>query len=253
MLSAEDCKKLSDKFPAEKLGIKINSTSKDRSRALLVLYLQHTDVADRLDAVDPAWSFLALEEGPKGDLYYVKASLTVKNVTRQNIGEGNDPKGAYSDALKRCAMLFGVGRYLYDEELVWTPYNESQDKYKAWTYAEYERAKKRAPEATQAAGRPVAQAVAPAPLAVAKPVVIGPPAPAQTAFVGVPGVGSEYVVTFGKYKGKRLVDIDIMDLEEYAAFLIRKGQEDGKKPAGQVAAFLDATMAYCATVEVPGA
>jgi hypothetical protein len=34
-------------------------------------------------------------------------------------------------------MLYGVGRYLYDSEQVWVPYDETKDKYKKWTIEEY--------------------------------------------------------------------------------------------------------------------
>jgi hypothetical protein len=131
---------LTRRFDDATLGVKVQSFSKDKTRASLVLYLQHTDVAARLDEVDPSWEFKVLNEWPHGDsYYYVKASLTLCGVTRENIGEGNEPKGAYSDALKRCAMLFGIGRHLYDSEVVWVLYNESKDRYKVWTIEEYNR------------------------------------------------------------------------------------------------------------------
>jgi hypothetical protein len=66
--------------------------------------------------------------------------MRLKNVSRENVGEGGDPKAAYSDALKRAAMLFGVGRYLYDMNTVWTPYDDARDRFKSWSVADYERA-----------------------------------------------------------------------------------------------------------------
>jgi hypothetical protein len=105
-----------------------------------VLYLQHTDVQDRLDEVDPGWMTEVLKEDKVGDTTYVRLRLTLKGVSRENVGEGGDPKGAYSDALKRCAMLFGVGRYLYDSPTVWVDYNESRDRYRQWSVEDYERA-----------------------------------------------------------------------------------------------------------------
>src|SRR5690606_28562663 len=108
----------------DRLGIKVQSFNKDRTRAMLVLYLQHTDVQDRLEQVDPSWTSEILHEEKSGDTVYVRTRVTVKGVYRENVGEGGDPKAAYSDALKRAAMLFGVGRYLYDSPTVWTEYNE---------------------------------------------------------------------------------------------------------------------------------
>ena len=110
---------------------------------MLVQYLQHTDVQDRLEEVDPTWSIEAVGEERTGDAVYVRARLTLKGVTRENVGEGADPKAAYSDALKRAAMLFGVGRYLYDAPTVWTDYDESRDKFRQWSSDDYEAALRR--------------------------------------------------------------------------------------------------------------
>jgi hypothetical protein len=141
-LSPADLKVLKAPFSKERLGVKIQNFNKDRSRAMLVLYLQHTDVQDRLEEVDPAWTTEVLKEERIGDSVYVRIRLTVKGVSRENVGEGNDPKGAYSDALKRCAMLFGVGRYLYDSDTIWVDYDESRDRYRQWSIEDYERVSK---------------------------------------------------------------------------------------------------------------
>lgn len=138
-LSHEDLSNLRAPFPKERLGVKVQSVSKNRDRALLVLYLGHTDVMNRLEEVDPAWTTEVLGEERSGDTVYVRMRMTIKGVSRENVGEGGDPKGAYSDALKRCAMLFGVGRYLYDSVTVWADYNEQRDRFKHWSIQDYER------------------------------------------------------------------------------------------------------------------
>lgn len=43
----------------------------------------------------------------------VRLGLTVRGATRDGVGSGRDAKAAASDALKRGAVLFGVGAYLY--------------------------------------------------------------------------------------------------------------------------------------------
>jgi hypothetical protein len=96
-------------------------------------------VQDRLEMVDPAWTTEVINEERVGDTVYVRIRMTVKGVSRENVGEGNDPKAAYSDALKRAAMLFGIGRYLYDSPTVWADYNESRDRFKSWTIQDYEK------------------------------------------------------------------------------------------------------------------
>lgn len=59
----------------------------------------------------------------------VECTLTVFGVSKSDVGETNDGgfadpmKSAYSDALKRAAVKFGIGRYLYDMEMEWLPYD----------------------------------------------------------------------------------------------------------------------------------
>jgi hypothetical protein len=162
ILTREDLQILKAPFAKESLGVKVQSTSKDRTRALLVLYLQHTDVQDRLEQVDPAWTTEVINEERVGDTVYVRIRMTVKGVSRENVGEGNDPKAAYSDALKRAAMLFGIGRYLYDSPTVWADYNESRDRFRQWSIQDYEKAARGQYVTPTPAPAPAAQAPAPA-------------------------------------------------------------------------------------------
>jgi Rad52/22 family double-strand break repair protein len=45
-------------------------------------------------------------------LWY-RCRLTVRGVLHEDVGTGDDPKAAYSDAVKRAAVKFGVGEFLY--------------------------------------------------------------------------------------------------------------------------------------------
>jgi hypothetical protein len=144
-LTDDDIKKLKRPFPDETIGVKVNNFSKDRTKAMLIQYLQHTDVYDRIEEVDPTWSCMAGTPFYIAKVIAVPMKLSIKGVTRENIGEGEDYKSAYSDALKRAAMLFGIGRYLYDAEQVWVSYNEQTDKYKKWTIEDFNKNKKKGP------------------------------------------------------------------------------------------------------------
>lgn len=50
---------------------------------------------------------------------FVRCRLSLYGTTRQDVGEGTDPKAAFSDAIKRAAVQFGVGRVLYAMRLPW--------------------------------------------------------------------------------------------------------------------------------------
>ena len=43
----------------------------------------------------------------------MRCRLTLFGVTRQDVGAGEDPKAAFSDAIKRASVHFGIGRALY--------------------------------------------------------------------------------------------------------------------------------------------
>lgn len=148
-ITSEQSKILKREFPPQTICIKPQSLSKDKRWAMLVLYAQHTDIADRIEEVDPSWAFEVIGDAPgrETEQVFVSARLTILGVARCNYGEGKDHKGACSDAFKRCAMLFGVGRYLHDAERVWVPYDIDRDKFREWTYADYSAALKSPPKA----------------------------------------------------------------------------------------------------------
>jgi hypothetical protein len=96
----------------------------------LVAYVDARFVYERLDHVcgERWWArFAALpralvprppnrEEPPP---LYVRCRIALFDVTREDVGEGTDPKAAYSDAIKRAAVHFGVGRALYALRAPW--------------------------------------------------------------------------------------------------------------------------------------
>jgi hypothetical protein len=102
--------------------------------AQVAAYIDARLVFDRLDHVcGDKWSarFYELPEAlirppvdRNGELkepppVYVRCRLTLYRVTREDVGEGQDPKAAFSDAIKRAAVHFGVGRALYAMRLPW--------------------------------------------------------------------------------------------------------------------------------------
>jgi len=83
------------------------------------VYLTEDAITDRIEEVDPAWTFDILNIVHEGNNAICHARLTIKNVARDGVGmqqilekAGEPAKGAATDALKRCARLFGIGRYL---------------------------------------------------------------------------------------------------------------------------------------------
>ena len=90
----------------------------DTKWGMLVGYIDARTAMDALDTLDPAWS--AVHGTPiivGSELIGVPCAITVNGVTRSDVGmpSSQEPiKGAYSDALKRAAVHFGIGRELYE-------------------------------------------------------------------------------------------------------------------------------------------
>jgi hypothetical protein len=94
--------------------------NKDGSQTLLD-YVSWSQVADRLDEAVPEWSFVIVQLGED----WAWGRLTLGGRTFENVGYAENAdaawksevlKDAVSDALKRCAAMAGVGRYLYDRD-----------------------------------------------------------------------------------------------------------------------------------------
>jgi len=124
--------KLAEPFDPSEIDWKPQATNRDKTKALAVAYIDARAVAERLDqVVEGDWAF----DWEQGDNGSVKGKLTICGTTRCDVGEpgdgpqGKTPKAAVSDALKRSAVLFGVGRYLYRLPAQWLAYDESRKKF----------------------------------------------------------------------------------------------------------------------------
>ncbi len=123
-LSHPDIVMLQRPFPADVVEARMQwskpSSKPGEIRALMVPYVPMNAVVERVEEVDPNYTFTKLEvrEGEylgddkksmvKG--FWCAAELSIKGVPRGNVGLGRDPKNAATDAFKRCAGNFGVGR-----------------------------------------------------------------------------------------------------------------------------------------------
>jgi hypothetical protein len=124
-------RRLAEPFPPSEVQWRIEALSKDKTRALVVPYIDARSVLDRLDQVvgpenwNDQYEVLHLrEEGPdRPRLCEVKCRLTVYGVTKEDVGEGDSLKAAFSDALKRAAVKFGIGRHLYRLEKQWVDHD----------------------------------------------------------------------------------------------------------------------------------
>jgi hypothetical protein len=122
--------RLAAPFPAEEIRWKPRAVS--GSRALAIAYIDARTVMDRLDDVlGPAnWrdAYRVLPDGSVvcrlslrlGDEWVSKVDVGGQSEQSDN---GDRRKAAFSDALKRAAVKWNIGRYLYRLPLQWCDYD----------------------------------------------------------------------------------------------------------------------------------
>jgi len=136
-------------FDPDEVEFTVKATSKDRKKALMVAHLTARSVMDRLDEMVregllESWTtaFEVVErgtvkartrDGEKEEPFYaVVARIHLelpggKTLVKEDVGEGDTLKGAFSDALKRAAVHLGIGRYLYRLGEMWADLPEGKD------------------------------------------------------------------------------------------------------------------------------
>ena len=100
--------------------------SKDKSRQLMFNYIDARQVMDRLDSVFGALGWSSEYQLIEPDKQIVQCTITVGEVSKTDVGYPNSDDGdtepwksAYSDALKRAAVQWGIGRFLYNTKPKW--------------------------------------------------------------------------------------------------------------------------------------
>jgi hypothetical protein len=127
-------------FPAAEVEFRVGSTTRDKAKGQALPYITARGVAARLDdvvgpenwthafSVGPAAGSvicrLGIRCGADGAFIYKEDGSSAIASSTDGSERGNDKaemeiKGAYSDAFKRAAVHWGVGRYLYAHEALW--------------------------------------------------------------------------------------------------------------------------------------
>lgn len=120
------------------VGWKPGSVTKDGRKAMALAYIDSRDVMDRLDTVlgPDCWrdEYEVLQAGA----VRCRLSLRVGGewVAKEDVGgasaqpdPGDKMKAAFSDALKRAAVKWGIGRYLYHLDAAWCEYDAQRKQF----------------------------------------------------------------------------------------------------------------------------
>lgn len=113
-MTADKATALRKPFPKESIG-------QLPKGGVMLDYVGHAAVTDRLLTVDPNWSWEPLAIGPDGLPAYDRSGnlwikLTICGVTRLGVGDGKNPKEVIGDAIRNAAMRFGVALDLWAKE-----------------------------------------------------------------------------------------------------------------------------------------
>ncbi len=117
---------LCEPFPVESVSWRVGSTNADKTKGMGLCYIDARDVMERLDAVcgPHRWqdNYTA---GMQGSIVCnIGIEINGHWIWKAD-GAGNTDfeadKGALSDAFKRAAVRWGIGRYLYDMKAPWMP------------------------------------------------------------------------------------------------------------------------------------
>jgi hypothetical protein len=133
-------RKLHEPFPAAVIGWKPQSVK--GNRALAIAYIDVRDVMERLDdVVGPAsweddYKLISAPNEKPSFLCRLRIRLGERWISKRDVGGCSDQpdagdriKSACSDALKRTAVKFGIGRYLYRLSNNWADYDPNKKQF----------------------------------------------------------------------------------------------------------------------------
>ena len=135
-------KYLSSPFPKQSVHWRAQSLTRDGSKAMALAYLDARDVQDRLDLVcGPENWQCDYSETARGRIIGRIGIRIGDEWVWKSDGAGDTAvegeKGGISDAFKRAAVPWGIGRYLYRLSAPWVPCQtyerNGKHHWKAWT------------------------------------------------------------------------------------------------------------------------
>lgn len=141
MPTTEELEQLFAEFPRDAVSWRAQSMTKDGTKAMALAYIDARDVMDRLDDVcgSENWQDRYEFHGTR-TICYLSIRVGDEWITKADGAGDSDveaEKGAISDALKRAAVKWGIGRYLYHIVTPWVPcetYESGGKKHwKSWT------------------------------------------------------------------------------------------------------------------------
>lgn len=136
---SEMLKELAAPWKRKEIKWRVGSTNKDKTKALPLAYIDARTVMERLDSVVgmAGWQDRYEFHGIR-TVCYLSIKIGDEWITKSDGAGDSDiegEKGGISDAFKRAAVKWGMGRELYELKCKWMPINEyKQLDGNAWDY-----------------------------------------------------------------------------------------------------------------------
>lgn len=116
--------KLSAPFVPAAVSWRVGSTTQDKKRGLALAYIDARDVMKRLDDVVGPENWQRRYPWSEGKRLCCEIAIRIDGEWISKADGAGDTdveaeKGSFSDAFKRAAVSWGIGRYLYDIESPW--------------------------------------------------------------------------------------------------------------------------------------
>lgn len=123
-----DFSKLSAPFSPDRVSWRVGPTSQDKKRGQALCYIDARDVMQRLDEVCGMAGWQCRYPHANGKTV-CEIGIKIENEWIWKADGAGDSdveaeKGALSDAFKRAAVRWGIGRYLYDVASPWVDLND---------------------------------------------------------------------------------------------------------------------------------
>lgn len=136
---SEMLKELAAPWQRKEIKWRVGSTNKDKTKALPLAYIDARTVMERLDSVVgvAGWQDRYEFHGTR-TVCYLSIKIGEEWITKSDGAGDSDiegEKGGISDAFKRAAVKWGMGRELYELKCKWMPINEYKQLVgNAWDY-----------------------------------------------------------------------------------------------------------------------
>lgn len=131
----EISQKLKEPFYPEEIEWRVGSTNKEKTQGIALAYVTNRAIQNRLDEVFGVFGWKNEFREWKGNSQLCGISILVNGewITKWDGADDSNMeavKGGLSDAMKRAAYQWGIGRYLYSLENVWVPIVQAGKSYR---------------------------------------------------------------------------------------------------------------------------